>query len=104
MKDIEISKKKLESKRERGLKFSKHIPKPLIKTNITETTNNMSNRSYDGYGDENGGGGEILDDSYMRRNDEYGMSYEKASRLQELESKHNESKRNIDSIKKSLGL
>ena len=88
---IEISRRKLESNRERAMKFAKHIPKPSIKSKT------------DGVGsgkiDEEG----TTDDMYLQA-DEYGQSYEKASKLQELQAKHEDSRRNVQAIRKSMGM
>ena len=44
------------------------------------------------------------DDSYVKANDQYGPSYESAMRLQVLQAKHNDNRRNIQAIKKSVGI
>lgn len=102
---IEISKKKLESNRERALQFSKHIPKPKAKSTadvdvIVGTRKNTGRYGDDDDEDED----DRYDDSYVRATDKYGQTYESATRMQELQAKHNDNRRNIAAIKKSMGL
>lgn len=99
---IEITKKKLESNRERSIQFAKEIIKPKIKNDIK---NNVINNNYssnnDGYDDNNDNFG---NDKYINDKDEYGMTNENANKLSELQNKHLNSKRNIEAIRKSMGM
>ena len=92
---VEISRRKLESNRERAMQFAKHIPKPLIKL--------KGDGSGKGEEDGTGTGERTTDDVYLQA-DEYGQSYEKASKLQELQAKHEDSRRNVQAIRKSMGM
>ena len=105
-----MTKKRLESNRERALQFSKHVPKPKTKADMDggeigngggggglRKTNDYHDDDDDGYDDG-------YDDSYVKANDQYGPSYESAMRLQVLQAKHNDNRRNIQAIKKSVGI
>lgn len=84
--EIDKSKQKLESKRERAIQFAKQIPKPSIRTQKDE----MSSKQHS----------EINDD--FSSADPY--SFVDETKFVELEARHNASKRQVDAIKKSLGL
>jgi hypothetical protein len=56
--------------RERAKQFAKQIPKPKIKNEIVVNEKTIPADDDD------------YDDSYMRRDDEYGQCHEKASKLQ----------------------
>lgn len=90
---VEISRRKIESNRERAMQFAKQIPKPVNKLKV------------DGIGrvEEDGTGTGSGADLYLQ-SDEYGQSYEKATRLQELQAKHEDSRRNVQAIRKSMGM
>jgi hypothetical protein len=90
---VQITKKKLESNRERGMQFAKQINKPKLKNEKPIDSIGIENEDEDMY-----------DDSYMRAPNEFGMSYEKESKLQELQAKHLDSRKNIAAIKKSMGV
>lgn len=65
------------------MQFAKQIQKPIKKID----NGGVSNAGGNGGGSNNGGGGggggeEDECEGFMRRNDEYGMPYEKASKLQ----------------------
>jgi hypothetical protein len=94
---IAITKKKIDSNRERALEFAKRIPKPKLKT------------AGSGKDEAAVGAGERMDDGFDVGNmqddmDCYGVSYAEASKLQELESKHLENRRHVEAIKKAMGL
>ncbi len=81
MSAMSIAKSKYDSKREKMLEFARQIPKPKPKP-IDEK--------------------EEFEHGYMTREDEFGMSYEAAMRMQELEAKHAQSQARVDSIKRAL--
>ena len=99
--EIVISMRKQDSKRERMLEFSKQIPKPQVRNPKPFGNNDiiydeddddtfdpgMPPRRNRGQGD----GG-----NYSTSADDY--------RLQELEAKHNNGKKQIDAIRKQMGL
>ena len=104
---IEMTKKRLESNRERALQFSKHVPKPKTKgdTEGGETGNGGVRKTNDYHDDDDDYDNDGYDDSYVKAaNDQYGPSYESAMRLQVLQAKHNDNRRNIQAIKKSVGI
>jgi len=89
--DIEVSKKKLSSKREKALEFAKHVPKPKVDTKkIKEQSSPL--------------GIEIIDDNYMLKGDQYGMDYGEICKIQSLEAQHDEKKKQVEAIKRSLGM
>ena len=107
--DVQVSKRRLESNRERAIQFSRGIPKPAIKLK-------NSNSNAERKGDEEEEGEEEIEERFRRKNhsnnddddDEYdggwGLSSAKASKLRELQLKHLESKKNIDAMKRSMGM
>lgn len=82
---MQMTKKKLESSRERANQFAKKIPKPVV----VKPKNSP------------GGGGEEDEMGC-----DFGMSLgdEKASKLEELQAKHLESKRSIEAMRKTMGM
>ena len=95
MNDIEIVKQKMVSKRERALMFAKNnVPKPKVSSSLA--VDQKGNEDADRWDNE--------DDDYMRAPDAYGMGREEACRIDELEAKHLDSKRQIEAIKRSLNL
>ena len=109
--DVQVSKRRLESNRERAIQFSRGIPKPAIKLK-----NSNSNSNAERKGDEEEEGEEEIEERFRRKNhsnnddddDDYdggwGLSSAKASKLRELQLKHLESKKNIDAMKRSMGM
>lgn len=77
--DIEICKKKMDSKRMKAIEFARNIPKPKLKLKRMPEAQNG--------------------DDYVK--DE--QDFEEANLL-ELEAKHNSDKLRIESIRKSMGL
>ena len=84
---VQISKKKLESNRERAIQFAKNIPRPVIK--------GKEMKSFDADDDD-------IADRLMCGND-YVVD-QKAFKLEELQAKHLESKRSIDAMRKQMGM
>jgi hypothetical protein len=78
-----VAKSKVDSKREKMLEFAKNIPKPKIKPDLKAPE---------------------FEHGYMMAPDKFGMPFEDASKLQELEAKHIESQAQVEAIKKSLGM
>ena len=112
---IEITKKRLESNRERALQFAKQVPKPKVKVGAegigaptagprTKVMARRGGRDYDDYDDGGYDDDDAYDDSYVVAPEKFGPSYESATRLQELQAKHNDNRRNIQSLKKALGV
>ena len=99
---VEVSRKKMESNRERGMQFAKQIVKPVKKDNVNGGGGGDRGRGGDRDG-EYGGDDMNGEEGFMRGTDEYGMPHEKASKLQELQAKHEESRRNVEAIRKSMG-
>eukprot|EP01041_Mallomonas_annulata_P002338 gene2342-4547_t len=83
---VTLTKKKEESSRGKALSFAKNIPKPKI-----PKTNSSPSRTPSGREDE---GSDSLDAAV----------YEEQSKLLELQARHVDSKRQVEAIKKSLGL
>ena len=44
------------------------------------------------------------DEAYLTANDEFGGSYENVGKIMSLEQKHEEGRRQVDAIKRSMGL
>ena len=86
---VQISKKKLESNRERAIQFAKNIPRPAIK--------GKEMKSFD-VDDEDDMADRLMSGS------EYGVGDQKAFKLEELQAKHLESKRSIDAMRKQMGM
>lgn len=82
---MEIAQKKLESKRSKAMEFAKNIPKPKIKAAPVVDAVDES---------EVNGGGRF----------EMGEGYESEIKLQELEAKHLNKKKQIEAIRKAMGL
>jgi len=103
--DMEISKQKNMSKRERALQFAKNVPKPKV-----ASSGNGGNApggvkhcvDGDDQGDDEDWAGRGYDHDYVTSSDTTGMDYAAANRLDELEAKHEASKRQIEAIKRSL--
>lgn len=88
---VQISKKKLESNRERAMQFAKNIPRPVVK--------GKEMKSSDGDGDDE----DDMADRLMSGSD-YGVIDQNAFKLEELQAKHLESKRSIDAMRKQMGM
>ena len=91
---IEASAKVLESKRAKALEFARHIPKPKVQP----STKNI------GVANVSKGRHIPEDEAYIIANDEFGGTYETAGKLLSLEQKHEESRLQVDAIKRSMGL
>lgn len=88
--DLDVAKKQQESKRQRGLQFARNIPIPKVASTNANSSNNR---------------GDSDDNAYMNiTHEQYGMESKKAKRLEDLEAKYADSKRNVESIKKSIGI
>ena len=88
--EMEIAHKKLESKRQKAIEFAKNIPKPKI------PAAKDCNSKLTGYEEEEGGVGNSGFDM--------GEGYEDELKLQELEAKHVNSKKQIEAIRKAMGM
>ena len=86
--EIQKATEKISSKRTKALEFARHIPKPNVNSKETE-------EDYV----ENNGQCDKLDDK-----DVYGLTSSEANRISELETKHLEKKKQIEAIKKSMGM
>ena len=91
--DVQLCKRRLESNRERAIQFSRGIPKP-----INKSKNDIAERK-NGEEDE-------VEESFAKNSnhDEWGLSDEKAAKLRELQLKHLESKKNIEAMRKTMGM
>jgi len=104
--DIEISKQKNMSKRERALHFAKSVPKPKVAQSgngegMNSESKAISTRSEI---DEDDWAGRGYDHDYVTSADTTGMDYTAANRLDELQAKHQASVRQVEAIKRSLKL
>lgn len=82
---IELSKQKLESKRQKAIDFARNIPKP--KTNKKGLNHNINYATHES--------------DHLYEND---FIDEDSRRLLELQEKHDLNKAKIETIKKSMGL
>ena len=91
--DVQLCKRRLESNRERAIQFSRGIPKPVIK---------LKNDA----GERKGGEVDEVEERFMKNSDEneWGLSDTKASKLRDLQLKHLESKKNIDAMRRAMGM
>ena len=89
----------MESKRAKAMEFAKHVPKPKVK-NDSETAIARENKIYKKSSNRN----EDDDETYLIAGDEFGADFEVAGRIQSLELKHEESRRQVEAIKKSMGI
>lgn len=112
-KGINISAVRLDSKRERALEFARHVPKPKVKSELSQ--------GGDAVGDDECTDGELIvaarrkgaraartdnddDDDYMAEHDVLGGEFAAMSKLDELEARHQDSRRQVEAIKRSLGM
>ena len=86
--EMEIAHKKLESKRQKAIDFAKNIPKPKIPA------------AKDACGKQRGDD----EESAGMSNFDMGEGYEEELKLHELEAKHVNSKRQIEAIRKAMGM
>ena len=89
----------MESRRAKALESAKHVPKPRVKHD-SETAIARENRGHKKSSDR----GEDNDDAYLIAGDEFGTDFEVAGKIQSLELKHEESRRQVEAIKKSMGI
>jgi hypothetical protein len=82
--EINKSMQKLVSKRTKAIEFAKQIPKPKAKTSVASEVDNSG-----------------ID---VNEKDVYGTTNDDAQRLAELEMKHEEKRRQIEAIKRSMGM
>ena len=99
VRDILTDKAKHESKRSKALEFARNIPKPKVET--TSAGASVSGAAGKGRGTSRR---QEIDDHYVTDNDEYGVEYGDVCRRQGLELKHEESRRQVEAIKRSMGL
>ena len=122
--DIALSQQKLNSNRQRAIEFAKNVPKPKVNRGAQGSirNNNFNNIQYgaeggDGreggegdYDEEEGGDGfpysTNSNHAYARDNTgmQMGAEFLQESRILELETKHKNSKLQIDAMRKTLGL
>lgn len=91
--DVQLCKRRLESNRERAIQFSRGIPKPVNKSK----NDNAERKSREE--DE-------IEEKFAKNSDhdEWGLSDAKAAKLRELQLKHLESKKNIEAMRKTMGM
>jgi hypothetical protein len=115
--DLVVAKGKQESKRERAAQFAKQIPKPKLegvgrrKSYGDEPTRKLGD-GYDGMVGEYGGDENMMD--YFDEENYYGAAGARnhhqhhhaaePSKLEQLQAKHAQSKRQVDAIKASIGM
>jgi hypothetical protein len=94
------------SKRERALEYGKKVRNLAQVSQIESSKQSEKAKSRVGGYSEDDWHGEpdFGDDLYVVSSDPSGQNYEKAKEIEELESKHNDSKRQIDAIKRALKL
>ena len=99
LQSIQVSKQVEASNRARAIEFAKNVPKPkvVVKDEPVRSKKYASMDADDGYEGEG-------DDGYMMQNDMYGDNYMTNAKLQQLESKHEDTRKQVEAIKKSLGL
>ena len=89
--DIKVNQDAQGSSRIRALEFSRNVPKPRIIRKDDNQHSDMQAQMED-------------DDHYVTSDDIYGSDYATNSKMQALDNKHNDTKKQVDAIKKSLGL
>ena len=89
----------MESKRTKALEFAKRVPKPKVKQDSEIAVTRENN-----YCRNNIPRGNYEDDAYLIAGDEFGTDFEVAGKIQSLELKHEESRRQVEAIKKSMGI
>lgn len=89
VREIVLDKMKHESKRNKALEFAKQIPKPKIGREQDGKMKNSMQRV-----DE--------EDDYMTANDEFGFGYKEFSKIQSLEVKHEESRKQVEAIRRAM--
>lgn len=119
MKDMAVAKSKLDSKRERALQFAKQVPKPAVVSKSSEVQSDdhagrdrdrdTSFDHEDSMGDYGGDENMVacFDDTMYESTPQMGRSVvhqSEPSRLELLQAKHAQSKRQVDAIKASLGM
>ena len=98
LQSIQVSKQVEASNRARAMEFAKKVPKPKVIVKAESSRKfHFVEKDDDGY--EGAGDGD-----YMMQNDMYGDNYMTNAKLQQLESKHEDTRKQVDAIKKSLGL
>jgi hypothetical protein len=90
VREIVLDKMKHESKRNKALEFAKHIPKPKVGREQDGKMKSPMQRV-----DEEG-------EDYMTANDEFGFGYKELSKIHSLEVKHEESRKQVDAIRRAM--
>lgn len=122
--DIEVSKMKFESKNHRAKEFSKNIPKPVVSQQRRqqirggaagrEEGDEEGFQEYDGYDEykepyytSNGGAGGATRGANKGQTSSsafYSQDDEAEMKLQQLTAKHNQSRQQVESIRRAMGL
>ena len=108
--DIALSQQKHSSRRQKALDFAKNVPKPRVAANSNNNSKQhqqQNNRDYCDGEEEDGGYGNgfpLPGSSSGTAGMELGTEFQHESRLLELEARHNNSKAQIDAIRRNLGL
>lgn len=98
--DIKVNQEAQCSSRLRALEFSRNIPKPrVVKKESAGEARSKKQNQYNEMEMEMED-----DDYYVTADDIYGADYATNSKMQALDNKHNDTKKQVDAIKKSLGL
>ncbi len=106
--DIEVSNKKQESKQARAKEFSRNIPLPKPSTQhlsqAAQTRNNNKHAQEQEDVDDCYGGQRESDSKRYERSFHSSEEAEAEQRLQQLMAKHDQSKAQINSVRKTLGI
>jgi len=104
MADIKVSKQKGGSNFARATEYARNVPKPKVvrEEQSGPRAGRRPRAEDDGYaGSLEADGGE---GHYVMQNDVYGADYATSSKMEALDNKHLETKRQVDAIKKAMGL
>jgi len=85
--EIVLDKMKHESKRAKAIEFAKQIPKPKASESKSKSPAKR-----------------IDDDEYLTANDEFGLGHQELSKIQSLQVKHEESRKQVEAIKRAMGM
>jgi len=112
--EAERAERKQASKREKMAEYGKRVPKPKGPKAVENHSRALERKAkgrqdanhhnHDGNGDWPDRDDDFNDDAYLRGPDATGMDYAASSNITELEAKHNESRAQIDAIKRALRL
>jgi len=113
--EIEKSKQKLTSARERALEFSRKVVVPTKPTRSSDASRTTSGQARQTVDDLDIADDDSLDmnmhvtvnttsNGNLKRVDSFGLNNKQANKLAELEALHEDRKRQVEAIKKSMGM